>query len=659
MLALTSHYRFGCYEVRIRTRELYKHGVKLKLRPQPFQVLQLLAERAPDVVTREELRGELWSSDTFVDFEHGLNTSIKELRGVLNDSATEPRYIQTLPRLGYRMLAAVEVEAAAAARSGQVTSVSASPRSSASGESAVATPAAVPEVADEHKKHGVFNRWPSLAVTALLLLLATAATWRSLRPPFPSQPPTGRMMLAVLPFENLTGDAAQEYFSDGLTEEMISQLGRLDPQGLAVIARTSVMNYKHTQERLDQIGRELGVQYVLEGSVRRDAGTVRIAAQLIQVKDQTHLWAREYDRQLSSLLNLQGEIAQEVADEIQLTLKSEHKPATPPSALKSSPSSYEAYDLYLKGRYYWNKRTKDGFEQAIKDFQQAIAKDPNSSRAYAGLADAYALSGSYGYASPGDMMPKARSAALKALQLDEKLAEAHASLALITEFYDWDWQAGEKEFRRAIELDPNYATAHHWYAEYLSFQGRFDEALAESEQARRLDPLSVIIGADRGYIFYYSRQYERAIEQFGSALAMDPSIGRAFEIVDAFAQQRRFNEAFAQIESWRSARQQDLAWTWAKEAYVSGRAGDPGRAQRAFRELNNLKPLWRMDPAPPLVSAYLGLGRNDQALTTLETAYRQHSTILASLKVDPIYDPLRGDPRFKRLLKQVGLDLAP
>ena len=286
-------------------------------------------------------------------------------------------------------------------------------------------------------------------------------------------------MLAVLPFENLTGDPAQEYLSDGLTEEMIAQLGHLDPEHLGVIARTSVMHYKHTTEAAGQIGRELGVQYVLEGSLRREADRVRITAQLVQMKDQTHIWSRQYDRELKSLLALQGEIAQETADEIQLRLGQGHKLRAADRKLASL-TSYETYDLYLKGRYFWNKRTKDGFQQAADYFQQSIASDPNYARAYAGLADSYALMSSWSFVPQTEAIPKARAAALRAMQLDDSLAEAHTSLALIAENYDYDWQTAEKEYRRAIQLDPQYATAHQWYAECLSFQGRFPEALRKA-----------------------------------------------------------------------------------------------------------------------------------------------------------------------------------
>ena len=308
-------------------------------------------------------------------------------------------------------------------------------------------------------------------------------------------------MLAVLPFENMTGDTTQDYLSDGLTEEMIAQLGRLDPAEFGVIARTSVMHYKHASAKMDQIGRELGVGYVLEGSVRRDSGKVRINAELIDTGTQSQLWSKEYDRELTNLLSVQGEIAHEISDEIQLTLgkRTLSKPA--PVALLT-PRTYQAYDLYLRGLYFWNKRTIQGFEQAILYFQQAIDQDENYAPAYAGLADSYTLLTSYSLTPTSKYMPKARAAALRAVALDDNLPEAHVALALIVENYDWDWDTSEREYRRAISLNPNYATAHHWYAEQLTWMGRFEEAMRESEEARRLDPFSLIIATDHAAIFY-------------------------------------------------------------------------------------------------------------------------------------------------------------
>jgi TolB-like protein/Tfp pilus assembly protein PilF len=460
-------------------------------------------------------------------------------------------------------------------------------------------------------------------------------------------------MLAVLPFENLTGDAGQDYISDGLTEEMITQLGRTDPTQLGVIARTSAMLYKHNLKPLDEIGRKLGVQYVIEGSVRRDANRVRITAQLIRVKDQTHVWAREYDRDLGNLLVLQGEIAQEIADEIQFTLGDQHKANATSRPLASAPTtSYEAYDLYLKGRYFWNKRSPEGFQQAADYFQQAIVKDPNYARAYAGLADTFGLMSTWLQVPQNEFMPKARTAALRALQIDPTLAEAHASLALIAESYDYDWQTAEKEFRRAIELDPEYATAHQWYGEYLSWQGRFEEALAESERARQLDPLSLIIATDHSAILYYSRQYDRAIAQARAVLDMDPNFDRAWGLVfGAHVQQGRFGDAEADM----ARSPADSPWTWTHKAYLYGRWGRTAEAEQALAKFEQLAPQLGSYRTEAALIAYAGTGRADQAIALLQKAYSEHSSVVTNLKVDPVYDPLRGDARFQDLLRRVGL----
>jgi TolB-like protein/DNA-binding winged helix-turn-helix (wHTH) protein/Tfp pilus assembly protein PilF len=637
-----SVYRFGPFELRTRTCELYKHGIRLRLRPQPFQILHALVERSGDVVTREELRRLLWPAETFVDFEHGLNTSIKELRGLLSDSPTEPRYIETLPKLGYRIIAPVDVDAPPPLHQAVADSETAAAENLAGKQ---ISPYVILQVL-------ALRRWPVFLGIAIPLIVAIGGYLQWSRSRAGPQPSSGRFMLAVLPFENLTGDAGQDYFSDGLTEEMIAQLGRLDPEHLGVIARTSVMHYKHSEEQLEKIGRELGVQYVLEGSVRRDSKKVRVSAQLIQVKDQTHVWAKQYDRELINLLALQGEIAEEIADEVQLTLGDRHMRISPAHHPSLSPEAYEAYDLYLKGRYYWNKRTTQGFQQAIEYFQQAVAKDPSYARAYAGLADSYALLSGYSLAPQKAFMPKARAAAQRAVELDDRLAEAHTSLALITENYDWDWQTAEKEYRRAIQLDSNYATAHHWYAEYLAFQGRFDEAFAESERARELDPLSLIIATDNGAILYFSRQYDRAIKQFRAVLDMEPNFPRAHLLVFAYVQKGLFAEALADIEKWR--RIDNAPGTWAIEAYVYGRSGQRVEARRALEKLQQLNRRRQMDPAP-IALAYVGMDNKDEAFASLQEAYLERSNALTVLKVDPIYDPLRSDPRFQVLLRRVGL----
>lgn len=629
-------YRFGPYEVRLRSRQVYKDGIRLKLRPQPFQVLQLFVQRAGDVVTRAELRELLWSKETFVDFEHGLNTAIKELRSALNDSAAEPRYIETLPRLGYRLIAPVAAS--------DLETVPASPLPPGAGGD---QPVAV-EPAPRKLPRGL-PKWIAAVAAACLALGALAANrWWSLSRG--NRAGDQRLMLAVLPFENLTGDPAQEYFSDGMTEEMITELGRFDPKHLGVIGRASVMRFKGDRDRQGRIGRELGVQYLLEGSVRRDSDKVRVAAQLIETKSQTNVWSREYDRNLSDLLTLQRDIAREIAGEIRITL-GDPQPNRGPAAV--SPSSDRAHDLYLRGLYFWNKRTPAGFDRAIEFFGDAVKEDPSYARAYAGLADVYALASGYAGVSPSDARPKAREAARRAIELDDTLAVAHTARAVVAQDFDWDWQTAEAEYRRSVQLDPNYATAHHWYAEFLALMGRFDEARVEMERARELEPLSLIVAADDGVILYYERRYDLAIERLRAVLDMEPRFPRAAKILDAYVAKGMYAEVMTVVSEWQR-HEPASAWLWGQTAYFDGRAGRQADARRALQKLEQFSRDHAVDPFV-FATAYIGMNDKEQALAWLERAYEQHSTELVNAKVDPIYDPLRGDPRFRDLLVRMHL----
>jgi TolB-like protein/DNA-binding winged helix-turn-helix (wHTH) protein/Tfp pilus assembly protein PilF len=617
----------------LQTYRLTRDGRVLKLERIPTEILLFLIEQKGLLVTREQIAERIWGKDVFLDTDNSINGAIRKIRQVLKDDPEQPRFIQTITGKGYRFIALVgEAEG-----QGEADARILPP--------GVETPVPLPPKRHPRSKS-------SLIFAAGLVVLLLAAVGLYLGGRFRTQPqPSGeRLMLAVLPFQNLTGDAGQDYFTDGMTEEMISQLGNLDPQHMGVIARTSVMHYKNSSTPLDQIGRELGVQYVIEGSIRRDADKVRITAQLIQMRDQTHLWAREYDRELRDLLAVQGEIAQEVADEIQLTLGDHKSAAVPAAAL--SPRSYDAYDLYLKGQYFLNKRTAADLEEAIGYFQEAVAKDPNDARAYAGLADSYALMGGYSEHIQTEVMPKARTAALRALQIDGNLAEAHTALALIVQNYDWDWQTAEKEFRRAIDLNPNYATAHHWYAEHLMWRGRFDEALQESERARQLDPLSLIIAADNGAILYFSRRYDRAVEKWRSVLEMDPDFQRAHLIIGAYVGKGMFAEALADNEKFRSVTPVSSYWSW--RAIIYSRSGQAEQARHALHELLQSNQSRSVDPMI-IAWAYLGTGDKDRAFVWLEKAYVQHSTELVSIKVSPGCDLLRSDPRFQDLLRRIGL----
>ncbi len=646
------------FELDLGAYELRRAGRAVKLPRIPMEVLLLLMEQRGNLVTREQIIERIWGKEIFVDTDNSINAAIRKIRQALRDDSLEPRFIQTVTGRGYRFIAAVtEID-------GNRITVAASPSRTSVGSPApsdretvnVVSRSALPERGSLRQ----FPRWTFwvVAATALVLIVLAAKLYQIRRRTLSSSvAPGGRVMLAVLPFENLTGDAEQEYFSDGMTEEMITDLGMLDPRHFGVIARTSVMLYKQTPKPVDQIGRELGVQYVVEGSVRRDPRNVRITVQLIQVKDQSHVWARQYDRELKDLLTVQAEIAQECADQVRLILGDQRQIHTSNSRAMplANGASYESYDLYLKGRYFWNKR-RDGFEQAADYFQQSLGKDPNNARAYAGLADTFALKTTYFMAPEAEYMTKARAAALTALQLDDSLAEAHASLGLIVENSEYDWETAEKEFRRAIQLNPDYATAHQWYAEHLAWRGRFAEAFEESERARQLDPLSLIIAADHCKILYFSRQYDRAIAHCRSVLQMDPRAnGAQGFIFGSLVGKGKFAEAEQQI-ALPTRSPVDVAWAEAKKAYLYGRWGRTSEARQFLTQVEQHRADLGYTETAALLLAYSGAGSSDQVIALLRKAYAEHSNVLGSIKVDPMYDRFRSDPRFHALLHHVGLD---
>jgi len=627
------------FELDCAAGQLRRSGRILKVERIPMEVLLFLVQQRGELVSREQIVEKIWGKGVYFDTDNSINGAIRKIRHVLKDDSEAPHFIQTITGKGYRFIA-------------PVISPVIAPLTGLDTESEAAATVAQSSVREDSAPW--FRRRRVLGISILATAIVLIAGWGVYRQWFEFQVQPfqsgGRAMLAVLPFENLTGDAGQEYFSDGMTEEMITQLGSLDPEHMGVIARTSVMHYKRSQEPLQQIARELGVQYVLEGSVRRDAERVRITAQLIQMKDQTHLWARQYDREPKDVLVVQSEIAKEISGEIQSAL-GVRRPIAPVPQPTLSPEAFEAYNLYLKGQYFWNKRTVEGFQEAIGYFRQATDKDPNYARAYAGLAASYTLIGTYSGTPSAESASQARTTALRALQLDDNLPEAHAALALIVQNHDYDWQTAEKEFKRAIELNPNYATGHHWYAEHLAWRGRFDEALRESERARQLDPLSLIIATDNGAILYYSRQYDRAIAQFTAVRALDPGFPRAGIIFESYVQKGMFAEAEAFLEEQCLG---DAPWCLSHRAYTYGRAGKQAQAQKELRKLLASNQREPVDPIV-IVPAYIGMGNNDQAIASLEKAFAQHSNGLTGLKVDPVYDPLRDDPRFQNLLRRVGL----
>jgi len=646
-------------EIDTQAYELRRANRAVKLERIPMEILLFLLERRTELVTREQIAEKVWGKDVFLDTDNSINAAIHKIRQVLRDDPENPRFIRTVTGKGYRFIATpLNGESAVASP--------AAPSISAGVEESVAVPMlppATPAPATVAAERPAATTLPSLLkrsalrrgwwIAVAVVVMVGVAAGVMLRRSIPTAPQSGsRPMLAVLPFQNLTGDPDQDYFSDGFTEEMITRLGTLAPRRLGVIARTSVMYYKQSRAPLDRLARELGVQYVLEGSIRRDSERVRITAQLIQVKDQTHLWAQQYDRKQTDVLQIEEEIAQAISNQIELALG----PFKPPPAGTHilSEHGYQAYEHYLRGRYFWNKRTSEDFKRAAESFQQAIDADSEDARAYAGLADTYALMSTWSYAPAQEAVPKARAAALKALEIDPNLAAALPSLALINEFFDLDWSTAEARFKRAIELDPNYATAHHWYSELLAYQGRFDEALEESAIAGKLDPRSLIIAVDRAYILGYARQYDQALDQFRSVMAVDPEFPRTMGIIGAYFSLSRYDEAMREARRWQNIDSGPFPLVGMARIYV--RLGQMGKARKALAEAEQAARRVNMDPVGLRIPVYIGMGMKEEAMVLLQEICKKNPSSLITVKVEPSLDPLRGDPRFDDLVRCVHLE---
>jgi len=455
--------------------------------------------------------------------------------------------------------------------------------------------------------------------------------------------------LAVLPLENLSGDPEQDYFVDGMTDALIADLAKISE--LRVISRTSMMSYKGTDKPLPEIARELNVDAVVEGSVVRAGGRVRITAQLIHAATDQHLWANSYEHEVRDVLGLQSEVARAIAQEIQITVT----PQEQARLASVRPVNPDAYEAYLKGRYHWNKRTEEGFRKAIDYFQEAIDIDPSYAVAYSGLADCYSLLADYGILRPEEAYPKAKAAAAKALEIDDTLAEAHASLAMAVWQYDWDRSRAAGEFQRAIELNPGYATARHWHALFLGRTGRLDEAIAEIKHAQELDPLSLIINTVTGMVFYWARQYDLAIEEYRKTLEMDPNFELAHYLLGwVYGQKGMYNEAIAELkhaETFAGGAPKHVA----RLAQVYAAAGMENEARKILDELNELS---KRRYVPPCFFAIIcaGLGEQDLAFAWLDRACAERDSYLLDLKVDPVYDGLRSDPRFDPLVRRIGLE---
>ena len=616
------HVRFGEFDLDLRTRELWADGRKLILQEQSFQILAALLERPGHLVTRDELRRRLWSSDTYVDFERSLNKAVNRLREVLKDSADQPRFIETLPRQGYRLIAPAK----------SLTEGS---------EHKLSEPAQLPKVLTDRASRWKFAAkiLAGIVTVVLIAFLVWKIGWKHRSSTIHT--------IAVLPLENLSGDPGQDYFADGMTDALITDLGQIN--ALRVISRTSITQYKGVHKPLSQIAHQLNADAIVEGTVQRSGERVRITAQLIHAESDTHLWAHAYEGNLSDILTLQNHVAADIANQIRIELTPGER-AVLKSTVIVKPTAYEAY---FKGRYYWDSRSTNGITNAIDYFEEAIRDDPNFALPYAGLAQVYAALPSYLAVPPRQCYGKAKIAATKALELDDTLADAHTALGGVALTNDYDWSTSEREFQRAIYLNPGYADAHHWHAINLMFMSRWEEAIAEIEHARQLDPMSIIINANIGFVYYHAQRFDEAIAAEHKALELDSNNSVAYEYMGmAYLGKKMYREATTNLH-----KAVDLSGGNSESAAVLSFAyAVDGNLAEARRILVSLEGRSRHEYVPSfnLAIAYAGLGEKTRALAYLQKAYDERCDLVPSLKVNPLFESLNSDPRFQKLLQRIG-----
>jgi TolB-like protein/DNA-binding winged helix-turn-helix (wHTH) protein/Tfp pilus assembly protein PilF len=556
--------RFASFEIDLQSRELRKHGLKLKLQPQPYRVLEMLVRRCGEVVTRDELQGTIWGN-TNVDFDRGINKAIRRLRQLLGDSAESPRFIETLPKRGFRFLVPIE------------------------------------------------DRFTTLA---------------------------------VLPLANLSGDPAEEYFCDGMTDELITSLFHISK--VRVISRTSVMRYKGSSKPLAEIATELGADALVEGSVLRSGEKIRVNVSLIRGLDEAQIWRESYQRGVGDPIGLQNQVAEAIARRIGRIVRSTQSSA-------ARPVHAEAHECFLKARHLWNKRTKTDLDRSVEYFERAVAIDPDFACAWAGLADVHLTSGVLGLAPSQSVLQKARTAVLKSLQLEPSLPEAHTCLGELHKFYEWNWEAAEQEYRSALELNPHYAVAHQFYAQLLAMLKRGQEAIHHVEEARRCDPLSPVMNAFVAYIFIQARKYDQAIVEAQRAVELDSHVALTHWFLgQAYQLQNRLAEAVREIET--AVRLSgSLSVIQAHLGHLHARAGDRLKATGILEVLQERSLTEYVSPID-FAMIHLGLNHTAEALDWLEEGYRARAVRIPAIG-DPFFAEMRSEVRYRGLLARLKLPI--
>jgi TolB-like protein/DNA-binding winged helix-turn-helix (wHTH) protein/lipopolysaccharide biosynthesis regulator YciM len=636
-------FRFGVFQVDLRSGELRKKGARIKLQDKPFLLLVALLERPGEVLTRDELRLRLWGDQTFVDFERSLNIAVNKLRAALGDSAESPRFIETLPRRGYRFIAPVTVDHRGSEFDDE-------PTNEKRHTPQIPVASAATDSAEDRKPDSRRSaaRRPMLigglggaAVAIALFVFIHVTTNRA------SSDPNGIESIAVLPLEDLSAEPDQEYLADGMTDALITELGKIGT--LRVLSRTSILAYKGSKKSLAAIGRELQADAVVEGTIVRSGNRLRITAQLVHAASDRQLWSQAFERDLHDVLTLYADVAEAIGSGIHAKIDRART-----TAVRAGRIDPEAWTFYMKGRYFWVRGGADNLRRARDYFQQAIEKQSDYALAYAGLADAYLLLAYNGVSSPAELVPRAKQAALRALELDESLAEAHTSLAGIACTFEADWSAAERAYRRALEINPNYVIAHQWWGLTLAGLGRHTEADAEMRRALAIDPVSLRVGNAAAHALYLARRYSEAVAKYRETLELDPNyvpaligLGRAYTALGQEHESLRLLE-----HATVSANRAPPSLAALGYAY-----GVFGHKDAALKTLTELRERSKQSYVSAVDSAlvYIGLAESDRALVELQRAAEQRLSSLWSLRTAAEYDSLRRHPRFAELLQRVNL----
>jgi TolB-like protein/DNA-binding winged helix-turn-helix (wHTH) protein/Flp pilus assembly protein TadD len=648
----THIYEFGPFRVDPRKRLLLHNGNQVRLPAKAFEILLVLLEGEGRLVEKDELMRRVWP-DAVVE-ENNLTVNMSALRRCLTESPGEHRYVVTVPGRGYQFVADVrqlgseppttqEVVEITLARGNGAARSSSSVAAQTNGEATHAHSiwsAEYPAGEIKRRRQGV------LLLLIPLLTIPIVVSYLIYSRYLARENKATITSIAVLPFANETGDSNAEYLSDGISESLINSLSQLPD--VKVIARSSAFKYRGTNYDLQDVAKALGVEAILTGQVTQRGENLAISVELVRASDKTQMWGAHYDRKMSDSLAIQREIASEIIEKLKLRVSGETE------RTKHYTDSNEAYQLYLKGRFYWNKRTGEALNKAIEYFNQAIEKDPGFALAYAGLADCYVVPGNR--LEPRVAMPKAKAAAMRALELDETLAEAHVSLGRVLAVYDWDWKSAEKEYKRAIELNPRYGTAHQWYGGYLAVMGRSDEAIAERKLAQELEPVSLTINFELGLAFYHARAYDQAIEQFQKTLELDQNFPAVLNLLPAVYEEKgMYSQAIAQFKkSIPLMAPGESILSKAGLGHVYGVTGKKSDARTMLDELTRLS-AQEYVPGTSIALIYAGLGEKDQAFAWLDKAYEQRAFQLQWIQLDPRWDNLRSDPRFQDLLRRINL----